>query len=185
MSPVRADLKFSYAEYRSLPETGPRYQLVEGELLMSPAPNLRHQMIAANLFMAVNGFVRSKELGKVLFAPIDVILSDVDVLQPDIVYVSEARRSIFVPEGLRGGPDLCVEVLSTGTKELDRGPKLLLYARHRVTEYWIVDPDADTVEVYRLQENPSAPARRFGPADALTTPLLPGFALQVSSVFQS
>lgn len=93
------------------------------------------------------------------------------------------RRAIIAPEGLRGAPDLCVEVLSERTRSLDRVAKRTLYARHGVTDYWIVDPDANTVDLYRLQEDADQPARRLGMSDFLTTALLPGFSLELRGVF--
>lgn len=182
MDSARPTVKFTYKEYCTLPE-GARYQLVEGDLVMSPAPSRRHQEIVQRILFALYAFVQSKGWGKVYASPIDVILSDEDVPQPDIVYVSNSRSSILVPEGIRGGPDLCVEVLSPGSEKLDRGAKRLLYARHDVVEYWIVDPDANRVEVYRLQEDPSTPERALSSAETLTTRLLPGFSMILSEVF--
>lgn len=180
---ARTDVKFAYAEYSALPETGPRYQLIEGELVMSPSPNLRHQTVVARIFVALFNFVEPRRLGIVRASPLDVILSQEDVLHPDIVYVSNERRMILMTEGLRGGPDLCVEVLSDRTQAIDRGMKRILYARHGVTEYWIVDPETNTVEVYRLQENPSVSARTLTSSDILATPLLPDFSLTLDGVF--
>lgn len=183
MTLVRPDIRFSYAEYLALPETGPRYQLLDGELIMSPAPSFRHQLVVARILAALLTFVEARRLGRVVGSPIDVILTDQDVLQPDIAYVSAARTPLIAREGIRGGPDLTVEALSPATAKLDRGPKRLLYARHGVTEYWIVDPDADRIDLYRLQENADAPERSLGAADTLTTPLLPGFSLDLAGVF--
>lgn len=133
--------------------------------------------------MAIYSFVEPHRLGKVYASPIDVVLSDEDTPQPDLVHVSTARAPMLVPEGVRGGPDLCVEVLSPSTEKLDRGAKRVLYARHGVTEYWIVDPDANRVEIYRLQENPSIPERTLAAPESLTTRLFPGFSLQLADLF--
>jgi Uma2 family endonuclease len=180
---MRADIKVTYAEYRELPETGPKYQLVEGELCMSPAPNLRHQLVVGNLYAALRHFVLSCNLGTVVLAPIDIILSDENVLQPDIAYISAAHSSILVPEGVRGAPELCVEVLSERTRSLDMGIKRTLYARHGVTEYWAVDPDAKTLDLFRLQDDPTKPARTFAGAETLASPMLGEFALYLKEIF--
>jgi Uma2 family endonuclease len=180
---MRTDIKYTYKEYRSLPETGPRYELMEGELLLSPSPSYFHQILAANLFRALDAVVRKKRLGVVLFSPLDVILSEEDVLQPDIVYVSNARRGIIAPEGLRGAPDLCVEVLSPSTRELDREAKRVLYARHGVVELWLVDPDARTVELFRLQEEPHKPTGIYGEGQTLISGLFPELTISVNEVF--
>ncbi len=182
MASGRPSVKFTYAEYRTLPE-GSRHQLIEGDLILSPAPSIRHQRIVARIFNALFNFVNARGLGEVLASPVDVILSDEDVLQPDIVYVSISRASILAAEGIQGGPDLCVEVLSDRSEALDRGATRVLYARHGVAEYWIVDPDAGLVEVYLLQEDPKKPVRTLGTSQALTAGLLPGFSLPLANVF--
>ena len=181
---MRTDIKFTYQEYRTLPETGPRYQLIEGDLLMSPSPNFFHQTLVANLFESLFAFVKRKRLGLARVAPLDVILTEEDVVQPDIVYISAARKGIIAPEGLRGAPDLCVEVLSPASRDLDRQAKRVLYARHGVTELWLVDPDARTVELFRLQEQPHAPTRIFRENETLTTALLPGLEIKLAEVFE-
>lgn len=178
----RSPVKFTYAEYLTLPE-GSRQQLIEGDLVMGPAPTRRHQTVVKRLFRALDGFVNSRKVGEVYFSPLDVILSDEDVTQPDIVYISKGRARLLAPEGVRGGPDLCVEVLSERTEALDRGAKRILYARHGVTEYWIVDPVANTLEVYRLQEDPHASARRLGASDTLSSELFPGLQAPLAGVF--
>lgn len=182
MEKARPPVKFSYEDYCTLPE-GSRYQLIEGDLVMSPAPSRRHQRIVTDLTTALNLHVKAKGLGEVYGAPIDVKLSDEDVAQPDVVFVSKARASILVDEGIGGGPDLCVEVLSPGSEKLDRGAKRGLYARHGVEEYWIVDPDGDGIEIYRFQESTAAPVRTLTAQDRLETPLLPGFTLELSDLF--
>jgi len=180
---MRTDIKFTYEEYRALPETGPHYQLVDGDLLRSPSPTLRHQLVGMRLANGLFNHVEEEKAGTVLCAPLDLILSDTDVFQPDIVFISNARKKIMVPEGLRGVPDLCVEVLSPSTKNLDFKTKRLLYAHYGLPELWIVDPFANTVRVFRLQEDPHRAAAIYRAADVLTTTLLPRFSLSLSKVF--
>lgn len=180
---MRTDIRFTYEEYRALPETGPRYQLVDGDLSMSPAPTTRHQAVLARLGVAMFNFVDERKLGTVMFAPWDVILSEEDVFQPDIVYVSEDRKRAIAPDGLRGTPDLCVEVLSPTNRGLDLGTKRLQYAKYGLPELWIVDPDADALHVFRLQEDPNNAAVVLTAKDTLTSPTLPGFTLQLRKVF--
>ncbi len=178
----RPPVKFTYAEYLTLPE-GSHRQLIEGDLIVSPAPSVRHQRIVARIFNALFSFVAAHRVGEALASPVDVIFSDEDAVQPDIVYLSRSRASRVAPEGIRGAPDLLVEVLSDRTEALDRGAKRVLYARHGVTEYWIADPLGNTLEVYRLQENPKDPVRTLPASETLTTPLLPGFSLPLAAVF--
>jgi Uma2 family endonuclease len=176
-------VKFTYAEYRTLPETGPRYQLIEGDLVMSPAPSFWHQALAGTLYTALSVFVTERKCGRVLFAPLDVILDDENVPQPDIVFLPSSQKHLIAKEGVRGAPALCVEILSPRTAELDLGLKRLLYAKHGVQEYWIVSPDEHTVAVYRLQEDPHAPVRTLAVTDTLTTSLLPGWQLSLATLF--
>jgi len=182
---MRTDIKFTYAEYRTLPETGPRYQLIEGDLVMSPSPTLYHQRLVGRLHRDLATFVMVHRLGEVFLAPLDVIFDDENVPQPDLAFVSASQINIIAPEGLRGAPALCVEILSPSTADLDTGVKRLLYARYGVQEYWIVSPEEKTITVYRLQENPHTPFRVFGLGDTLTSELFPGWALPLESFFAS
>ncbi|HYG74701.1 MAG TPA: Uma2 family endonuclease [Planctomycetota bacterium] len=180
---MRTDIKFTYREYRALPETGPRYQLIEGELVLSPSPNFKHQSILMYLGGELYRFAKDRKLGTVCAAPLDVILSDEDVCQPDIFFIAAARKHIISSEGVRGAPDLCIEILSPSNRDLDLETKRVIYARYGVTEYWIVDPDADTILVYHLQDNPREPFKTLRGGDALSSLLLPDFTLAVSAVF--
>jgi Uma2 family endonuclease len=180
---MRTDVKFTYADYAVLPENGRIHQVIEGDLLMSPSPSYFHQSLVMRIAAALFQFAEGRKLGSVRTGPLDVILDDENVLVPDVVYVSNGRSSIIVPEGLRGAPDLVVEVLSPSNARLDRQVKRRLYARFGVTELWLVDPDAQRVEVYRLQENLERPARMLETTDTLTTNLLPGLEIALSMVF--
>ena len=179
-------LQFTYSDYRSLPENGKRYQLVDGDLLMmAPAPSYRHQAILRNLEYPLLQFVERNRLGTVLFAPLDVVLSDTDVVQPELLFLSTAHRDRIVTEGVRGAPDLVVEILSPSTRELDLTVKRKLYARYEIPEYWIVDPDAQTIAVYRLAEDPEKPLRTYQAGQSLQSPLLPGLMIPLNDVFRA
>lgn len=145
MAPTR--VKLTYDDYAALGDEK-RYDLIEGDLCMIPAPSWRHQDIVLHLATRLLAHVRERGLGKVVTAPVDVILTDTDVVQPDVLYVSRERMGRIAEEGLRGAPDLVVEVLSPATASRDRKPKAALYARHGVRELWIVDPDAERIEVF-------------------------------------
>jgi Uma2 family endonuclease len=179
---MRTDIKYTYEDYAALPEGAP-YQLIEGELVMSPAPTVRHQRIIGNLYWLLTNWVRQRKTGMVLLAPVDVILSNEDTVQPDLVFVSNTRRNRIAAEGIRGGPDLCVEVLSPHSREMDRRTKRKLYARHEVLEYWIVDPEPRTIELYRLAEDIESPAHALKITETLASPLFPGLALALEEVF--
>ena len=175
-------LKFTVKEYMSTPEDK-RYQLLDGEMILAPSPTARHQNIAAQIFVALNHFVNEHRLGRVWFAPLDVVLSNYDVAQPDILYVSNARSGIITEANIQGGPDLVVEILSPATAEYDRGYKKLLYGRHGVREYWMVDPDAETVEVLTAGDEGLAPSATYLRSDVLVSSLLEGLALELEQVF--
>lgn len=140
----------TYADYAALPDDGQRYQLVEGELLITQSPTSWHQWTAGRLFTALTQHVETHALGKVLFAPLDVVLDDRTVVQPDILFIATMRASILQDANVRGAPDLCVEILSPGSESFDRVRKLGLYACLGVAHYWIVDIAARSIEEYVL-----------------------------------
>lgn len=140
----------TYKDYEALPADGGRYELHEGELSVTPAPSPRHQQVTRNLAIALHEHVKGRGLGEVLFSPIDGILSDISVVQPDIVYVETGRLAIISSRGIEGPPTLVIEILSPSTVQIDRSVKFQLYARHGVPHYWIVDLEARTIAAYRF-----------------------------------
>ncbi|MBI3829851.1 MAG: Uma2 family endonuclease [Planctomycetes bacterium] len=181
---MRTDLKITYKEYQTLPEGYPQYQLIDGDLYkMSPSPTTRHQKIVLRLTKALANHMDKGNLGTLLFAPMDVILDDENVFQPDILFVSKAREGIVQEKGVFGAPDLCVEVLSPSNFDKKMDVKRILYARSGVVELWLFHPDTNTVEVYRLQEDAAKPARTLNDQEALTTALLPGLTIELARVF--
>ena len=177
--------KFTYEDYRTAPPDK-RYELLDGDLLLTPAPNLKHQRLQLRLGMRLARFIEARELGELFFAPCDVVLSDTDVVQPDLLFVSrERRRLLSGGDNVRGAPDLVVEILSPGTADRDRGYKRALYAKHGVKEYWLVDPVAETVSLLRPRSGALAAARTFGRNETLRSPLLAGFELALDDLFSS
>jgi len=146
--PTRALL--TYSDYAALPDDGRRYELHHGELSVTPAPGTRHQGAIVNLITLLNEHVRSRGLGRAFVAPTDCILSNVTVVQPDVLYIATDRLTIISERGIEGAPTLVVEVLSPSTARLDRDRKMKLYAEHGVPYYWIVDPESRSVEAYTL-----------------------------------
>ncbi len=154
MAKPAAKIKLTYEDYRNAPESErERYELYEGELGMVPSPNVRHQFVLGNLIDLLRKFTRRNNLGTIFFAPLDVILDKHTVLQPDILFVTKERSEIIAEEGIRGAPDLVIEITSEATAKRDRTYKKALYARYGVKEYWLVDPAAETVEVFILKES--------------------------------
>jgi Uma2 family endonuclease len=143
-------VRLTYEDYAALPDDGRRYELHEGELSVTPAPGLSHQAILRNLIVILHRHVSSRGLGEVFPAPVDCILENITIVQPDLVFVETARRSVMTERGIEGSPTLAVEIISPSTGGIDRRRKLQLYARYAVPFYWIVDPPARTIEAYQL-----------------------------------
>ena len=177
--------QFTYEDYRTAPPDK-RYELLDGKLLLTPAPNLKHQRLQLRLGMRLAQFIEERRLGELFFAPCDVVLSDTDVVQPDLLFVSNERNHLLLGgDNVRGGPDLVVEILSPATAERDRGCKRTLYAKHGVKEYWLVDPAAETVTILRPRAGALEVAHTFGRNETLRSPLLAGLALGLEDIFSS
>ncbi len=174
--------RFTYADYLETPDDE-RYELLNGELIMPPSPKEIHQHISGSLYLILGAFVREHSLGKVYFAPFDVVLSDANVVQPDLLFVSNARADIITPDNIQGSPDMVVEILSPATAERDRTVKLDLYARHGVKEYWIVDPDTRTIMVLLQEESRLEISGVYGEGQSLCSPTLAGFSVEVEEIF--
>lgn len=172
----------SYDDYLKLPDDQ-RYEVVEGELAMTPAPDTDHQVILVDLVSALRSYTRRAGLGTVLAAPTDVILSDHNVVQPDLLFVSQERLSIVQKRGVFGAPDLVVEILSPSTATRDLGTKRELYSKFEVREYWIVDPMSRSVEVLTQQGGGLESWQRFVEGETLQSPLLPGLTVNLAEIF--
>jgi Uma2 family endonuclease len=183
MAQVVIPVKFTYQDYKLLPEEK-RCELIGGEFhMMSPAPKPYHQIVLANLYNSLRAFVADQHLGLVLFAPIDVVLSEEDVVQPDLLIIERPRLGVLQEECIRGAPDLVVEILSASTTERDRVIKKKLYAKYGVREYWIVAPDAKTIEVLKLGEKGFETVRVHPQGSTLRSVLWPKLQLPLSEVF--
>ncbi len=179
-------VKLTYDDYANFPDDGQQHELIDGEHFVTPAPKRSHQQISSLLHVALAVYVRDHRVGGVYPAPLDVILSQHDVVQPDIIYVSKERSNIL-GEWIHGAPDLVVEILSPTTRAKDMNAKRGLYDRFGVREYWIVDPEHETVLVYRRGDDGSFPqiAELARAKDqSIATPLLPGFALRLRELFE-
>jgi Uma2 family endonuclease len=172
-------------DYYNLPDNGVRCQLIEGELYMAPAPNLYHQTISANLEFVFRSYLEQNPLGILLHAPVDVVFHRESIWQPDIFIVLNANRHILTEQRCEGVPDFIVEILSPNNRELYLYTKRTLYAQQGVTEYWIVDPEAKEILIYRFDENMSEPVEQIKSPAKATSPLLPGLAVELDAVFRS
>ena len=171
---ISTAIKYTYADYLETSDDE-RYELLHGELVMAAAPLIAHQYILIKLAAKVETFVDERNLGTVYCAPFDVVLSDTNVVQPDLLFVSNERAQIITRENIQGAPDLVVEILSPATAERDRSVKFELYAQHDVQEYWIVDPDARTITVFLLNEGEFEEVDTYSEGETLTSPMLAGF----------
>ena len=158
--------RLTYQDLLRLPDDLLRHELIDGEHYVSPAPAVKHQDIVLNLASILLSFVRAHRLGKILIAPVDVLFSEHDVVEPDVLYVSSAHQDRVQERYIAGAPDLVVEVLSPSNRGFDRVKKRRLYEAHGVAEYWIVDPPAETLEIYRADPFPFRWTRILG--DGLT-----------------
>lgn len=192
MSPVSnvskpAGMKLTYDEFVLFPDDGKRHELIDGEHYVTPSPNLRHQRISGNLHLMMASWLELHPVGKVFYAPLDIVLSNYDVVEPDLIYFSNERATdIALPQHLRGAPELLVEIGSRGTRKRDETIKRQLYERAGVSEYWFVDPEIDVVRVYlRDGERFARPVELSREAsDELATALLPGLVLPLARIFR-
>jgi Uma2 family endonuclease len=182
---LQTTTKLTYDDYVLIPDDGLRHEIIDGEHHVNPAPNVRHQRVSRRLFLALANFIERHDLGEIFYSPIDVVFSDHNVVQPDILFIRKANTGELYGAFVKITPDLVVEILSIGNRRHDEVRKRELYDRFNVPEYWIVDPELDSVKIYRRA------GETFGAAETvsmetsgeITTPLLPGFALPIDNVF--
>jgi Uma2 family endonuclease len=170
--------------YKLLPEIGPRYQLIQGDLYMAPAPNRFHQEISRNLQFELHSYLKGNPIGKLFNAPFDVYLDELNVFQPDLIIVLNERLGILSEQGAEGAPELVVEILSPKTRRLDLVNKKQEYARAGVQELWIIDPDLRTIMIHRFASDGVEKFQQVSEQDRLATDLLPGFNLAVKTIFE-
>ena len=185
MATAQPAVKLTYEDYCAAP-ADKRFELLDGELIMVPAPNLKHESIRSRLGRKLINFIVEHKLGELFYAPCDVLLSNNDIVQPDLLFVSRGRENLLRGgQNVQGAPDLVVEILSPSTAKQDRGKKRALYGKHGVTEYWLVDPATETVQIHRLDGEILVPTRTFGREETLRSPLLPGLELHLKDIFSS
>lgn len=177
--------KLTYDDYLFFPEDGQRHEILDGEHYVSPSPLIQHQRISGRIYRPLSSWVEERQLGEVLYAPVDVVLSAHDVVQPDLFYVSKQRARILTEKNVQGAPDLVIEILSPRTRRTDEGIKLERYERLGVDEYWMLNPDLATAKIYRRDGNRFVLAAELSAAagDVLATPLLPGFEIPLAEIF--
>lgn len=184
MAEAKAKVKLTVEHYRMTPDDE-RWELLDGELVaMAPSPTRAHQRVAFNLALQLRAYVEREGIGEVFVAPFDVVLSETNVVQPDVIFVSN-ERNISTPDNIWGAPDLVVEVVSPSSIGRDWRTKLDLYDEHGVREYWLADPDAQRVWVMARGENTLEEVGNYGSGDTLISPLLKDFAGNLAEVFEA
>lgn len=180
--PAEKQTKYTYSDYLKTPEDT-RYELIEGDLIMVPAPKTKHQRISRKLEFILEKFVTENDSGEVFYAPCDVVFDDCNVLQPDILFISKDRLEIITEDNIKGAPDLIIEILSQSSAYADLVKKKKLYAKFKVKEYWIVDPEEKTVELYFLDNDVFKLDKCYQKKDNLTSKVLKGLEINLAEVF--
>jgi Uma2 family endonuclease len=188
MGTSRHDLAFTYDDYKTLAaSTDDRHELIDGDLYMVPAPTVAHQTVSKNIAFRLEQHLRATACGRMLCAPLDVVLGQGDersVVQPDILFVSSERDGIVMDDEIVGAPDLVIEILSKSTAKRDTGVKKALYARSGVREYWLVDPEARSIERLSLGPGGYESATRYESGERLVSVGVPGLELAVDDAFE-
>ena len=179
--------KLTYDDFALFPDDGMRHELIDGEHYVTPSPNRKHQELIGRLHLLIAGWLQSHRVGRLYLAPFDVVISRFDVVEPDLLYMSNERAArVLTDANVQGVPELVIEVGSPSTRTRDETIKRRLYGRSGVSEYWFVDPELDAVRVYRVGskgfEKPEELSREAG--DVLSTPLLPGLELALARLFE-
>jgi len=181
-------VKLTYDDFVLFPDDGKRHELIDGEHYVTPSPKIPHQRVSGILHGLIWSHLETHPIGEVFHAPLDVVFSMFDVVEPDLLYLSNERSAqALTPDNVRGTPELVVEIASRSTRKRDETIKLRLYERAGVTEYWFVDPKMDVIRIYRREDTrfgrPLELSREAG--DVLTTPLLPGLTMPLARIFRA
>src|SRR5688572_8235320 len=178
-------VKLTYDDFVHFPDDGKRHELIDGEHFVTPSPNRRHQELLGRLYLAIASHLSNRRyLGLVFLSPFDVVFTKFDVVEPDLLFVAGDQLDILTKQNVQGPPALVVEILSPGTRRKDERLKRDLFERGGVREYWLVDPDDDTVRVFRREKRGGlALGQHLRGNDRLTTPLLPDLAIELGSLF--
>lgn len=180
MEANRSRHRWTYAEFARLPSEGStRYEVIDGELAVTPAPTGAHQIVVSHLMRLLAPFVHDHRLGIVLPSPVDVLFGEGDYFEPDLVFVRAEHENRIGDRGIEVPPDLVIEILSPSTAHRDRGIKLERYRHFGVPEYWIVDMDARAIEVWRLADGARAPETVGEEATLRWTPIAGGPTLDL------
>jgi Uma2 family endonuclease len=174
----------TYDDFVALPDDGKRYELHEGELSVTPAPGLPHQRILGHLHIILAAHVEASGHGEVILSPFDCIMTNITVVEPDLIYVDDDRQRLLSERALEGSPTLAIEIISPYSGHIDRRRKMALYARHDVTWYWIVDPKSRTIEAYHLEDAAYVLAATLEGTEPHALPPFPDLRLSPAAIWR-
>jgi len=176
--------KMTYEDLLLLPEDGLRHEIIDGEHYVNASPVTKHQRVSIRLIVEISFYLREHPVGELFHAPLDIVFSRYDVVEPDLLYISNERREIITAKNIQGSPDLLVEILSGSNRKYDEVTKRALYERTGVGEYWIVDPDHDKVRVFRRNTAGRYEiAANLSRNETLTSPLFPTLEIALDEIF--
>jgi Uma2 family endonuclease len=173
----------TYDDYRDLPNDRNRYEILDGELSVTPAPSTKHQRISGRLYLTLAQHIDTMQLGEVYAAPTDLILATTTVVQPDLIFIGNDRRGIVTERAIEGPPTLVIEILSTTTRRTDRQTKAQLYAKYGVPYYWLIDPDQQSIEVYELSGDQYNLIVKAQNTDLFNPALFPGLSIPLADLW--
>ncbi len=183
-APYKAKKKhYTYEDYLRLPDDGNRYEIINGELITSPLPKVIHQIVSEELGFLFSSFVKAQKLGKIFYAPTDVVLDKFNTVQPDIFFISNENRKLITEDNIKGAPGLIVEILSPSTAYSDLVEKKELYEAFGVREYWIVDPKKERIDIFVLQKGKYHLQERAERTGKIQSVLLKGLSIDLAVLF--
>ncbi len=181
---MNVEVKYTYQDLLTAPNDRHRYEIFEGELIMTPAPSRAHQQAHSNLFRIIANYVAEGKLGELYSAPFDVYFDEETVVEPDILFVSKDRLYIIDEQKVNGAPDLVVEIVSASTEKHDRGFKFKRYAEEGIKEYWIVDPTSKVLEVYTLGQKGFERFGKYAGSEEVRSTIFPDLRFQAEDVWK-
>jgi Uma2 family endonuclease len=184
----QSDARLTYDDLVRMPDDGMRHEIIDGVHYVTPSPVLRHQTLVRRLLVAIANYLDAHPgAGEVFSAPLDTVFTPSDVVEPDLLLVAGDQLDILTEPNVQGAPALVIEILSPGTKTQDLGVKQQLYDRGGVREYWVIDPETNTVGVFRRAEDggfPEVAGMKVSADTDLSTPLLPGLTIPLAKLFR-
>jgi Uma2 family endonuclease len=179
-------VKLTYDDFLLFPDDGKRHELIDGEHYVTPSPSRKHQAIVWNLTVRIGTYLEANPVGRAFGAPFDVVFSQFDVVEPDLLFISNARLEVLTTKNVQGAPNLVVEIGSPSTRQRDETIKRKLYERFGVEEYWVIDPEIETIAVYKRVGEAYQRVQELAVErnETLSTPLLPDLTLPLQRVFK-